>query len=1305
LAVLTCVSALACALLAGAGSAAAATTAFGEEGGAAGQFKGPYGVAVNQETGDVFVADQYNWRVDRFDGSGSFSLAWGWHVNEESPAEELQTCTTACEGGKPGTGTGTYAEEGPHGIAVDSNPFSSSHGDVYVTDWENHRVQKFGPQGEFLLMFGWEVNEAGGNVCAVGEHCKAGVEGAKEEGINEDGQFRWAYSGSYIAVGPGGDVYVGDQARVQVFTPAGAWKENIPLSNPEFPGYAKVTALAVDASGDMFLKGEEAPGVRELEPSGTETSTRFDASSGFSIEAVTLDAAGNVYVADTEPAFHVLKYDPTGKEISTFGAGAVGFPRGMAFADATSELYVADAANSDVVVLAAAPSGPLISGEAGTAARVGGATLEGTINPEGRETTYHFEYLTAQQYSEDGDTFGAGTVATSPATLAGTEFEAEQVEAKLPEGTLVPGTTYRWRLVASNECEESRSCTTAGATQTLEELPPALIEGPWAEDVASTSATVAVKIDPLGASTSYRLEYGTSIAYGGVLSGNVGNGEEAVLVSHHFQELVPDTTYHYRLLTSSVIGNVTGGDHSFTTQPPTALQAALPDGRAWELVSPEKTGGAVLGLHETPAITAASDGSGIIYPVLGAPLGEGVESNQPVFSGNVVLSQRGEHAWRTRELALPLVPLPNPGSLPSDGTHYSLFSPDLASSVMEPPAETPPSSLSPEGLEGTPYLRNIATGSFTPLLTAANTPPGTELMVTFHGGRLSGVHAAAGTRDLGHVVLASHLKLTEEAVQKGTPEDSGAGNLYEWSAGRLQLVNRLPGTNKTTEDLVGAELAGESSGQGEVQRAVSDDGRWVAWTRGDPYGSGRGTYKGLYVRDMVEGKTVQLGGHGALYQTMSSDGRRVFFIEGGELYEYDTTTATLTDLTSVHAAGEATAGVQQWVSDVSEDGTYAYFVATGELAEGAVSGADNLYLLHEAAGKWATSYVATLSSEDAPSWHGTTGTGEPHLPTLTSRVSPGGRYLTFMSERSLTGYDNIDANSPPGEPRHDVEVYLYDAATGRLACASCLPSGGRPVGVLSGTNGQLVEGEGGNWSHGAQPHWLGGTLPGWLLANGLDTVSQPRYLSDSGRLFFDSPDALVPQDTNGLEDVYEYEPPGVGGCTSASPTFNARSGGCVALISSGVSKAESGFMDASETGDSVFFLSSDHLSPSDLDGGYDVWDARVCTAAAPCLTAPVSPPPCSSGDSCKPAPAPQPELFGPAPSATFSGAGNGAPAPAVASKPLTRLQKLSRALASCHARYRHSKKRRAACERTAHKHYGYAAKRAHRAKTTKRGGK
>lgn len=121
----------------------------------------------------------------------------------------------------------------------------------------------------------------------------------------------------------------------------------------------------------------------------------------------------------------------------------------------------------------------------------------------------------------------------------------------------------------------------------------------------------------------------------------------------------------------------------------------------------------------------------------------------------------------------------------------------------------------------------------------------------------------------------------------------------------------------------------------------------------------------------------------------------------------------------------------------------------------------------------------------------------------------------------------------------------------------------------------------------------------------------------------------------------------------------------------------------------------------DYDKSYDVYDAHVCGSEGfACVTEPVPPPECTSGDSCKGAPSPQPEIFGPAPSATFSGAGNIVPTPPskAVTKSLTPAQKLTRALEVCH---RKAKKKRAACEKQAKARY--RSERAHRARATRKG--
>src|SRR4029077_19860189 len=96
-------------------------------------------------------------------------------------------------------------------------------------------------------------------------------------------------------------------------------------------------------------------------------------------------------------------------------------------------------------------------------------------------------------------------------------------------------------------------------------------------------------------------------------------------------------------------------------------------------------------------------------------------------------------------------------------------------------------------------------------------------------------------------------------------------------------------------------------------------------------------------------------------------------------------------------------------------------------------------------------------------------------------------------------------------------------------------------------------------------------------------LHQSRYLSNEGRLFFNSNDALVAQDINNNQDVYQYEPLGVGACPGPSATFNPAAGGCVGLISSGRASGESAFLDASESGADVVFLTGERPVAKDRD--------------------------------------------------------------------------------------------------------------------------
>lgn len=727
-------------------------------------------------------------------------------------------------------------------------------------------------------------------------------------------------------------------------------------------------------------------------------------------------------------------------------------------------------------------------------------------------------------------------------------------------------------------------------------------------------------------------------------------------------------------------------------------QSILPDGRVWEMVSaPEKHAGFIRPLVIEDDVQASSEGSAFTYLSEQSLLPE----SQGASIFDQVLARRTSGGWSDEDISTPHNEPPYQGV--GQGQEYHLFSPDLSDALVDPFGSFTP--LSPEATERTPYLRDNATGSYLPLVTSVNVPPGRKFGGN-QGEIKAPVYIVGATPDLSHVVLRTEeVALTEASVTDG---------LYAWSAGRLQLVSVLP-EDEGGEPEEGSFNFGDR--EKDVSHAISDDGSRIFW-------EGEGTH--LYVHDTVSEKTFRLdtvqsgageGLESPSFQAASADGSKVFFTdeqqltehsgaEGRDLYECEVLetagalSCRLTDLTPSKGgeSAEVIRGIGRIaVLGASEDGSYVYFVAHGVLAaneneatkEKATPGADNLYVLHNDGTEWATSFIATLSSEEV----------ERNIQrTLTPRVSPSGRYFAFMSENGLTGYDNDDANS--GRP--DEEVFLYDAdATPHLICASCDPTGARPVGQFESGEEMALDlvDSPGTWTE----SWLAANVPTQEDFSVEDGRYQPRYLSDNGRLYFNSIDALVPQADNGQWDVYQYEPAGIGTCTAENETFEEKSAGCVNLISPGSSSRESAFLGASETGGDVFFLTAERLVPQDTDEQLDIYDAHECSPSSPCIvpSAARASATCTEDETCRPGSATEQPVFGAPASATLSGAGNlppGPPQPVVKPKLLTRVQKLSKALRECSHR---PKKKRPACERQARRTYGPARK----AKKSRLGGK
>jgi hypothetical protein len=849
------------------------------------------------------------------------------------------------------------------------------------------------------------------------------------------------------------------------------------------------------------------------------------------------------------------------------------------------------------------------------------------------------------------------------------------------------------------------------------------IEGESLVKVTATSATLQAEIDAQGASTEYHFEYGRCASAATCSSSGyekaipvpdaVLGAESAVEdVSVHPQDLLAGSAYHMRVIAHNAFGTTEGQETGFATQ--SAAVLALPDDRAWEMVSPPQKEGAKLGVIAEGILQASADGDAFVdkaaSPTEATPAGS--DNAVDIFFG------RGPNGWLSQTIA----PAHDAATGPSvgKGQEYRFFSEDLSLAVVQPFGSFTP--LSPEATESTSYLHTdyvngdpgqLCTAScFTPLVSAANVPAGTIFGEEPNGTCEHfecGPYSVGATPDLSHVLLRSPVALTSTS----TEDNEG---FYEWSAGRLELLNLFPPgeANEQGGPVAILESLSTAGGLNQIWRhAVSNDGSRVIWAgRGSQFSANH-----LYVRDTASQESTRIdlpnadavpgeGAGEALYMTSTGDASRIFFLDserltgsstanrGGagepDLYEYNFSASPgsrLTDLTVDDNAGES-AGVQQ-VIGASEDGSYVYFAASGVLAQGAQPGRCgfeesgetplcNLYVRHGGT----TTFIAGLSPQDYSDWE--------TLYNMPARVSPNGRWLAFVSNRDLTGYDTKDARS--GQP--DEEVYLYDAAASKLICASCNPTGARPVGLEYGKeNFQSIF---------TANTWVAAEVPPWTRFDLTEVHYQSRYLSDTGRLLFNSHDGLAPQDVNGVQDVYEWEPAGVGDCSASQATFSEKSGGCVAPISSGTSNEESTFLDASEGGGNVFFLTAAKLLSQDFDNAADIYDARECAGASTCFApAPAEPPPCNTGDSCKAAPSPQPELFGSPASATFAGVGNVTVPVSKATlqpKSLTRAQRLSRALKACR---RERGARRRVCERKARSRY--RVKKSVKVKTTKRG--
>jgi DNA-binding beta-propeller fold protein YncE len=1298
--------------LALAASAGAAVPAeFGFRGPGAGEFFEPRSISISQETGDVYIVDRNNSRVDSFGPEGTFRFAIGWGVTDGK--NEFEMCTTACRPGIPGSGAGQFRS--PTGVAVDPS------GDFYVVDNENFRIQKFDSEGRFLLTFGKNVNHGEGvvnpNVCTSAEaaNCGEGANGFEEFGV----EAAFSLLGGGIAVDAAGNVYVGDFGRIEKFNAKNEFVSEWAV------GEFGVSSIAINDSSELYVITEGVAGIHRYSNSGTEIGLPFDTE--HAPQHVTVGPAGEVFASENEDSDtgtpNLFEFEPNGTELKAFDINTEG-GKGIAFGNAIKRVYVLD--QGAVRLVGVPPAGPFVvpGSEALIATKPTRAEVKALVVAEGSPTKYSFEYGLTNEYGS----------ATSPTPLPAETglFAPEAVSGTLTG--LEPGKEYHFRVVAENQKGE----ITDGPDETFKVALPVLIEGESATAVTPESATLNVTINAEGSATDFHYEFGLSTEYGesAPASGEIEAGEAEVSEPHSIaiENLLAGTTYHYRVVAHNEFGTVDGPDCVFTT-PAANGGTVLADGRVWEMVSPPQKHGAVLeALSAEGGLIQSSENGGALAYIGTGPLGSEAEpeGSQNISDSQFLARRSSPGVWETKDLT---TPHDRPAGFHAGRrAEYLFFSNDLSTGFVEPFGETP---LSEEATQRTPYLRE-ATGAFVPMVTEQQVPAGTNYggTETLGGDYVGGIELVGAAENGSSAVLSAPVHLTEDLAGQ---EGLGPESLYAWSATAhtLQLVSWLPGTAKEPQETpvaLAEERAKLGSNNTIVRHAVSRDGERYVYEAETSSGG-----KHLYLRDTHLDQSVELDvtesgspGEGfARFQDANSDDSVVYFtaeerLTGNATGEHNAEpgVSDLYRCEIVEIAGRLRCKLQDVTVPLThepaavlgnivgsdEDGGRVYFVANGRLTPEAVRGtcqalsaggtlfpeADtscNLYVFNAATNE--VRLVAVLSGRDFPDWD--MGNQE-NLMGLTARVSPNGKYAAFMSQRPLTGYDNHDASN--GEP--DEEVFEYDFESADVTCVSCKQSGARPEGVFdSGAFPGLLVDRPKNWAK----QWLAASIPGWtsvtLAGPPVRAAYQSRYLSNNGRLFFDSVDDLVPGDVNGQFDVYEYEPSHTGSCGPEA--------GCVALMSSGQDRRESAFLDASSEGENMFFMSAAQLSPSDTDELDDIYDARVCTTTPDCpAVGGGAPPPCETSDACRAAPAPQPDIFGAPSSSTFSGAGNLSPAGAVAvakAKPLPRARLLANALKAC--RKDRAKQRRVSCERRARKRYGPSrkARKASHTITIRKGGK
>ncbi len=1137
-----------------------------------------------------------------------------------------------------GSSFGSFS--GVQGVAVEQ-----SSGDVYVYD---------APVGE-LLKFDASGNPV--NFSSTGTNAIEGLAGT-EEG---EGEIAVDNSGGVAK----GDIYVANGSSVHVYTSSGKSLGEL-AAGPGEP-WGRPCGVAVDSSGNVYV-GLNPQHVNKYAPSANPVASSDYVSSLWGLSGVcnvAVDSVGSVYT-DSFPEGPMFKYealqfspieiaasgteipgggrvvsvDPaTGdlyvarsSEIAQFGPGseplgaftgapedAIGNTHGLAVNGSSGEVYVSDNNQGRLDVFGPA----VVLAEASTGAPTGvgttGATLNGTVNPGGVEVT--------------ACTFDYGSQSVPCSALPGSGSGPVPVHANIVG--LEPHKVYSYLLVVTNANGTVR--TAEGQFITLSA--PVIQE--FASDVNRSTAKINALINPAGADTVYRFEYGPDTSYGTsfpVPDEDIGSRDEEVPVGDMLTGLQPGSTYHYRVVATNASGTTEGEDRTFKTYAATVptpvdscpnaayrvgLATGLSDCRAYELVSPVEKYGADISGEELGQTLASESGDRAEF-MTKTEFGETHGSGNAGYSQYV--AERGSRGWVSKGIT-PTPAVNNGGQVFGYKTEVMEFSSDLGVgaligySLPEGPSTARPNS---ENL----YLEDLATGKLFAAVTDA-TQESEQLPFPPFLLQILGMPQLGGaSSSLDVVSFMSRLNLVAQAHGSNY-------KAYVYEHGTVKLLGVLPDGSIPPG---GSKLVfGSEDGRGRDEPAiaekdtVSTDGSRILFEVNALPGQ-------LFLRKngetsvlVSESETsVPVTAEEVSLEAATPDLKHIVFRtstrlldsapEGGGFYMYTDspnpqTESNLTYIGNTDIPSGFRSGYGSIVLGMSEDGTRIYYKRSLSVS------------------LWESGQTRQIAPEPGV----TTFVGLMN-PEFRARVASDGRTVAFIADANLTAdAQEFGAAFEAGERN---EMYVYREDTNTLRCVSCPPTGTRA---------------------------LFGIETGVKASNGGTGVSEPsalRFMSRDGRyVFFSTREALVARDTNGVTDAYEYD--------SAT--------GELSLLSTGTGEDPVWFADASADGHNAFLVTSQKLTGWDPDKLVDVYDARVDGGFAE----PAAPAVGCVGDACQGTQSAAPGFNT---ASGFTGLGN--PSFATPRKVKTKAKPSSRlrhALAACRKK---PKGKRAHCERAARRRYG-----------------